>query len=294
MSLKEVKLRINSVSSTRKITSAMKLVASSKLRKAQQAIGGMRPYQSRLDGMMARLAGEIGEEFTTPLAEQRPVQRAVVVCLSSNSSLCGAFNSNAIKAALTAVESLRAQGATVEVLPIGQKMAEKMKKNNFAFADAHAKLLDKPNYTDIAAIAADLMDRFAKQDIDKVVLVYNHFKNTATQVITTETLLPVTINESTPSSPQGGTGGGLSCLNYIIEPSRRELLESLLPKGIALKLYTAVLDSLAAEHSARVIAMQTATDNADQLLHDLTLQYNKTRQAAITAELLDIVGASFQ
>ena len=315
MSLKEVKLRINSVSSTRKITSAMKLVASSKLRTAQQAIGGMRPYQSRLDGMMARLAGEIGEEFTTPLAEQRPVQRAVVVCLSSNSSLCGAFNSNAIKAAITAVDSLRAQGATVEVLPIGQKIAEKMKKNNFAFADANAKLLDKPNYSDIAAIAADLMDRFAKQDIDKVVLVYNHFKNTATQVITTETLLPVSIDNAQASTlnPKGVASGSsvvgkagsdikeprersgnVQCNNYIIEPSRRELLESLLPKGIALKLYTAVLDSLAAEHSARVIAMQTATDNADQLLHDLTLQYNKTRQAAITAELLDIVGASFQ
>ena len=295
MSLKEVKLRINSVSSTRKITSAMKLVASSKLRKAQQAIGGMRPYQSRLDGMMARLAGEIGEEFTTPLAEQRPVQRAVVVCLSSNSSLCGAFNSNAIKAALTAVDSLRAQGATVEVLPIGQKIAEKMKKNNFAFADANAKLLDKPNYSDIAAIAADLMDRFAKQDIDKVVLVYNHFKNTATQVITTETLLPVAITESRVESQESRVNGQWSMVNnYLIEPSRRELLESLLPKGIALKLFTAVLDSLAAEHSARVIAMQTATDNADQLLHDLTLQYNKTRQAAITAELLDIVGASFQ
>ena len=294
MSLKEVKLRINSVSSTRKITSAMKLVASSKLRKAQQAIGGMRPYQSRLDGMMARLAGEIGEEFTTPLAEQRPVQRAVVVCLSSNSSLCGAFNSNAIKAALTAVDSLRAQGATVEVLPIGQKIAEKMKKNNFAFADANAKLLDKPNYSDIAAIAADLMDRFAKQDIDKVVLVYNHFKNTATQVITTETLLPVTITESRVEQCSMLNAQCSIINNYIIEPSRRELLESLLPKGIALKLYTAVLDSLAAEHSARVIAMQTATDNADQLLHDLTLQYNKTRQAAITAELLDIVGASFQ
>ena len=313
MSLKEVKLRINSVSSTRKITSAMKLVASSKLRKAQQAIGGMRPYQSRLDGMMARLAGEIGEEFSTPLAEQRPVQRAVVVCLSSNSSLCGAFNSNAIKAALTAVESLRAQGATVEVLPIGQKIAEKMRKtlsspsfspSPFSPPIGGARgglqfhtLLDKPNYGDIAAIAADLMDRFAKQDIDKVVLVYNHFKNTATQVITTETLLPVSVETSSPSisSPIGGARDGLGlCDNYIIEPSHRELLESLLPKGIALKLYTAVLDSLAAEHSARVIAMQTATDNADQLLHDLTLQYNKTRQAAITAELLDIVGASFQ
>lgn len=291
-SLKEVKIRINSVSSTRKITSAMKLVASSKLRKAQQAIGGMRPYQRRLDGMMARLTAEVGEGFSSPLSEERPVQRAVVVCLSSNSSLCGAFNSNAIKATLAVIDQLQKQGARVEVIPVGQKIAEKMKKSGFSFQSANAALLDRPQYGDIAAVADDLMQRFIRKEIDKVVLVYNHFKNTATQVITTESLLPVSLEsvEATDSQPASDNLHD----NYIIEPSGKELLESLLPKGIALRLYTAVLDSLAAEHSARVIAMQTATDNADQLLHDLTLMYNKTRQAAITAELLDIVGASFQ
>jgi F-type H+-transporting ATPase subunit gamma len=291
-SLKEVKIRINSVSSTRKITSAMKLVASSKLRKAQQAIGGMRPYQQRLDGMMSRLTAEIGEGFSSPLSEERPVQRAVVVCLSSNSSLCGAFNSNAIKATLAVIEKLQKQGARVEVIPVGQKIAEKMKKSGFSVESANAALLDRPQYADMAAVADGLMQRFIRKEIDKVVLVYNHFKNTATQVITTEPLLPVSLEsvEATDSQP---TSDNLHD-NYIIEPSGKELLESLLPKGIALRLYTAVLDSLAAEHSARVIAMQTATDNADQLLHDLTLMYNKTRQSAITAELLDIVGASFQ
>lgn len=288
-SLKEVKIRINSVSSTRKITSAMKLVASSKLRKAQQAIGGMRPYQQRLDAMMSHIAGELGDEINFSLAQVRPVQRAVVVCLSSNSSLCGAFNSNAIKATLSVIETLRAQGVkTVEVLPIGQKIAEKMRKNGFEFDSAHANLLDHPQYNGIASIAAKLMKRYALGEIDKVVLVYNHFKNTASQVMHTETLLPVSLDTANTTANKGQS------LNYIIEPSYKGLLEALLPKGIALKLYTAVLDSLAAEHSARVIAMQTATDNADQLLHDLTLTYNKTRQAAITAELLDIVGASFQ
>lgn len=290
-SLKEVKLRINSVSSTRKITSAMKLVASSKLRKAQQTIGGMRPYQRRLDGMMARLTAEVGEGFSSPLSEERPVQRAVVVCLSSNSSLCGAFNSNAIKATLAVIDQLQKQGARVEVIPVGQKIAEKMKKSGFSFQSANAALLDRPQYGDIAAVADDLMQRFIRKEIDKVVLVYNHFKNTATQVITTESLLPVSL-DGIPTSDRQSQSNLID--NYIIEPSGKELLESLLPKGIALRLYTAVLDSLAAEHSARVIAMQTATDNADQLLHDLTLMYNKTRQAAITAELLDIVGASFQ
>ena len=291
-SLKEVKIRINSVSSTRKITSAMKLVASSKLRKAQQAIGGMRPYQQRLDGMMSRLTAEIGEGFSSPLSEERPVQHAVVVCLSSNSSLCGAFNSNAIKATLAVIEKLQKQGARVEVIPVGQKIAEKMKKSGFSVESANATLLDRPQYADMAAVADGLMQRFIRKEIDKVVLVYNHFKNTATQVITTEPLLPVSLEsvEATDSQPASDNIKD----NYIIEPSGKELLESLLPKGIALRLYTAVLDSLAAEHSARVIAMQTATDNADQLLHDLTLMYNKTRQSAITAELLDIVGASFQ
>ncbi|MBR4648946.1 MAG: ATP synthase F1 subunit gamma [Bacteroidaceae bacterium] len=291
-SLKEVKIRINSVSSTRKITSAMKLVASSKLRKAQQTIGGMRPYQRRLDGMMARLTAEVGEGFSSPLSEERPVQRAVVVCLSSNSSLCGAFNSNAIKATLAVIEKLQKQGARVEVIPVGQKIAEKMKKSGFSVESANAALLDRPQYADMAAVADGLMQRFIRKEIDKVVLVYNHFKNTATQVITTEPLLPVSLEsvEATDSQPASDNIQD----NYIIEPSGKELLESLLPKGIALRLYTAVLDSLAAEHSARVIAMQTATDNADQLLHDLTLMYNKTRQSAITAELLDIVGASFQ
>lgn len=291
-SLKEVKIRINSVSSTRKITSAMKLVASSKLRKAQQTIGGMRPYQRRLDGMMARLTAEVGEGFSSPLSEERPVQRAVVVCLSSNSSLCGAFNSNAIKATLAVIDQLQKQGARVEVIPVGQKIAEKMKKSGFSFQSANAALLDRPQYGDIADVADDLMQRFIRKEIDKVVLVYNHFKNTATQVITTESLLPVSL-DGVPTSDSQPASDNLHD-NYIIEPSGKELLESLLPKGIALRLYTAVLDSLAAEHSARVIAMQTATDNADQLLHDLTLMYNKTRQAAITAELLDIVGASFQ
>ena len=278
------------MSSTRKITSAMKLVASSKLRKAQQTIAGMRPYQQRLDNMMARLTAEVGEEFSTPIAEERPVRHAVVVCLSSNSSLCGAFNSNVIKATFATVDQLREQGSTVEIIPIGQKIAEKMKKSGFDFESANSTLLDRPQYSTVAEMAASLMSRYEQGEIDKVVMVYNHFKNTATQVVTTETLLPVSLNnaEVSESKPSGTN------LNYIIEPSRKELLESLLPKGTALKLYTAVLDSLAAEHSARVIAMQTATDNADQLLHDLTLMYNKTRQAAITAELLDIVGASFQ
>lgn len=288
-SLKEVKIRINSVSSTRKITSAMKLVASSKLHKAQAAIESMRPYQQRLDKMVARFVGELDGEVTSPYAAQRPVRKAVVVCISSNSSLCGAFNSNAIKATQQAIEQLQNQGAEVEVIPIGAKMAEKVKKLGFEVESNNASLLDRTTYLDVSSVSETLMKRYELQEIDKVVIVYNHFKNTATQVITTETLLPIDLTKSDNDSAVSGPA-----LDYIIEPSKEQIVESLIPKVLSLKLYTAVLDSLAAEHSARVVAMQTATDNADELLHDLTLMYNKTRQAAITAELLDIVGASFQ
>lgn len=287
-SLKEVKIRINSVSSTRKITSAMKLVASSKLHKAQAAIESMRPYQQRLDKMVSRFVGELEGEVNSPYAEQRSVRKAVVVCISSNSSLCGAFNSNVIKATQSAIEQLRADGAEVEVIPVGAKMAEKMKKLDFTFESNNSSILDHTTYTDVADIAASLMTRYEQKEIDKVVIVYNHFKNTATQVVTTETLLPIILDPQEKEATTGPT------LDYIIEPSKEQIVASLLPKVLSLKLYTAILDSLAAEHSARVVAMQTATDNADELLHDLTLMYNKTRQAAITAELLDIVGASFQ
>lgn len=267
----------------------MKLVASSKLHKAQGAIESMYPYQQRLDKMVTRFVGELDDDEFSPFAQKRAVSHAVVVCISSNSSLCGAFNSNVIKAGLQAVEQLKAEGASVEFIPIGAKVAEKAKKNGIAFVSNNSNLLDHTSYADVASIAANLMERFEQKQIDKVVVVYNHFKNTATQIVTTETLLPIEIGQAETRQQTAGPA-----LDYIVEPSKEQIVEQLIPKVLSLKLYTAVLDSLAAEHSARVVAMQTATDNADELLHDLTLMYNKTRQAAITAELLDIVGASFQ
>lgn len=288
-SLKEVKIRINSVSSTRKITSAMKLVASSKLHKAQSAIESMRPYQQCLDKMTRRFVSELEDNIQTPLAEKREVSKAVVVCISSNSSLCGAFNSNVIKAAISEIEKLKSAGVDVEVFPIGAKIIEKFKRLNYKFYSSSTSFLDHTRYSDISNASYELVDLYVKKEIDKVVLVYNHFKNTATQIVTVEDFLPLVFNkEEMTSAPKEMS------LDYIIEPSTGEILDTLLPKVLTLRLFTAILDSLAAEHSARVIAMQTATDNADELLHELTLMYNKTRQAAITAELLDIVGASFQ
>ena len=289
-SLKEVKIRINSVSSTRKITSAMKLVASSKLHKAQSAIENMRPYQQRMDGIMSRFVAELNGELNSALTEKREVSKVVVVCISSNSSLCGAFNSNVIKSTVQVIETLQRDKVEFEIIPVGVKIAEKIGRMGLRYESNNSTLLDNASYCDTAALARSLILRYENKEIDRVILIYNHFKNTATQVVVKEDFLPVSFPEEKNSL---GTGNAPS-LDYIVEPSKEQIVESLIPKVLCLKLYTAVLDSLAAEHSARVVAMQTATDNADQLLYELTLMYNKTRQAAITSELLDIVGASFQ
>lgn len=289
-SLKEVKIRINSVSSTRKITSAMKLVASSKLHKAQSAIENMRPYQQRMDGIMSRFVAELNGELNSALTEKREASKVVVVCISSNSSLCGAFNSNVIKSTVQVIETLQRDKVEFEIIPVGVKIAEKIGRMGLRYESNNSTLLDNASYCDTAALARSLILRYENKEIDRVILIYNHFKNTATQVVVKEDFLPVSFPEENKSL---GTGNAPS-LDYIVEPSKEQIVESLIPKVLCLKLYTAVLDSLAAEHSARVVAMQTATDNADQLLYELTLMYNKTRQAAITSELLDIVGASFQ
>ncbi len=289
--LKEVKTRINSVTSTRKITSAMKLVASSKLHKAQMAIESMLPYERQLNGMMSRFVGEMQGEISSPYASRRKGGKAVIVAYSSNSSLCGAFNANVIKEMQRTIDTMKSNGfAEVEIIPIGVKVAEKAKKLGFAFESNNNQLLDKPNYGEVSQLAAGLMQRFVDKEIDKVVIIYNHFKNTASQILTNETFLPIDLSSSADNSkPASGMA-----LDYIIEPSQEEIVNQLVPRVLHLKLYTALLDSLASEHAARVVAMQVATDNADELLGELTLMYNKTRQAAITSELLDIVGASFQ
>ena len=291
-SLKEVKNRIKSVTSTRKITSAMKLVASSKLHRAQAAIERMLPYEQQLNGIMSRFIGEMEGEISSPFTAKRSVTRAVIVAYSSNSSLCGAFNSNVIKTLEETAKELKSKGVMhIEVLAIGAKVGEKAKKMGYDITDCHEKMLDHPQFAEITAIAAEQMDRYKKNEIDEVILIYNHFKSTSQQVLTKETVLPIALDYEKADEKKDITK---QMLDYIIEPSKEELIESLIPKVLHLKFFTALLDSIASEHSARVIAMQTATDNADDLLHDLTLTYNKTRQAAITTEILDIVGGSFQ
>jgi F-type H+-transporting ATPase subunit gamma len=294
-SLKEIKGRIGSVKSTLKITSAMKLVASAKLRKAQQTIEGMRPYERKLQEMMERLVAQAGGAGTSewsvrPAVEDEDAaparQKVALVAFASNSSLCGAFNANAVRLAL---ETLRSYGdADVTVYSVGRKMAESMKKAGKTSPEDYQKLADNPSYAPAAELAGALMDDFREGRLDRVDLVYNHFVSSGKQVPVRETLLPMGEIPSgvIPSEAKE------SDIEYILEPSAAELLEDLLPKSLRLKFYTALLDSNASEHAARTVAMQTATDNGEDLLQELTLQYNKGRQQKITSEILDLAGGS--
>ena len=286
-SLKEIKGRIGSVQSTLKITSAMKLVASAKLRKAQQTIEGMRPYERKLQGMLDHLVAsgaKVSGEYTRTPAEGAPKQRIALVAFASNSSLCGAFNANAVRLTL---ETIRSYGAAaVTVYSVGRKMADAMRKVGKPSPADYQKLADKPSYAPAAELAEKLMEDFLAGRLDRIDLVYNHFVSSGKQVAVRETLLPM--GDVIPSEAKE------SEIDYILEPSASALLADLLPKSLRLKFYTALLDSNASEHAARTVAMQTATDNGEDLLQELTLQYNKSRQQKITSEILDLAGGSQQ
>ena len=295
-SLKEVKTRIASVQSTRKITSAMKMVASSKLHRAQQAIESMRPYEQQLTHIMSAFVAGMEGELDTPYAGEREVKRVAIVLYTSNSSLCGGFNANVIKAFNHKVDSYQKAGVEiVRVYPLGKKAADAVRKAGFAITADYSHLLDHPAYRPAADIASEIMDLYAQKKIDRADLIYHHFKSAGSQILTEEEFLPMRLNAATSAPSQANSASETQWeLDYIVEPSKEEVLMRLVPKSLHLKLFTALLDSLASEHAARVIAMQVATDNADDLLRELTLTYNKTRQQAITAELLDIVGGSMQ
>ena len=300
-SLKEVKGRIATVNNTRKITSAMKMVASAKLHKAQGAITNMLPYERRLHGLLTNLLG--GSEvlvWNTP----RAVKRVALVVFSSNSSLCGGFNANVIKHATQWLSEYQALGKdNILLYPVGKKVADALSKMGYAIQGNFQHLADKPSFAEAAELAQGLMNLFTRGEVDRVELLYNHFKSTASQILTREVYLPMQKREKMVvrmsfilCHPEEHCDEGSRVhpqeTDYILEPSREELLATLLPKVLRMKLYTVLLDSNASEHAARTMAMQIATDNADDLLQELTLMYNKTRQQAITNELLDIVGGS--
>ena len=321
-SLKEIKGRIASVNSTRKITSAMKMVASSKLHHAQVAIQNMLPYETLLEHILKSfLAAEADSQ--TIYDQVRPVRRVALLVFSSNSSLCGGFNANIIKMMNQAVDAYAQEigRENVEVYPIGRKVYEKAQKMGLNVQGEFSALADKPNVHQCIEIAMELGRKFAEGELDKVELIYHHFKSAGSQVLTRKTFLPIDIEEelqrdherdltsmvATRESQEylkkrgdrGQESGDRSQEevkplndNFIVEPDMDTVLSQLIPKLAHLMLYTTLLDSNASEHAARMVAMQTATDNADELLRQLNLQYNKSRQQAITNELLDIVGGS--
>ena len=281
-SLKDIKNHINSVASTLKITSAMKMVASAKLRKAQQAVEGMRPYEAALHTILVQLGGNVS--LRRDAAEEHTASRVALVVFSSNSSLCGGFNANVIRAARAAVSDLKASGASVVVYSVGRKIEEAMRIDGYPSPGDYRQIVAKSDYEQVSALASELVALYQEGRLDRVELIYNHFVSTSTQKVIRETYLPFEMNAREDIDDKA----------FIIEPDREAVLEELLPKVVRLKLYTVVLDSVASEHAARTVAMQTATENGEELLQSLTLEYKKSRQQKITAEILDLVGGSMQ
>lgn len=287
-SLKEVKTRINSVQSTRKITSAMKMVASAKLHKAQGAIENMLPYQRQLNKILTNfLSTDLPVD--SPFSTERPVKRVAIVAFSSNGSLCGAFNTNVLRLVLQTVDEYRELGQdNILIYPIGKKIEESMKKLGFFPQGSYQHLSEKPSYEEAAGLAHTLMEMFLNKEVDRVELIYHHFKSVGMQELLRERYLPIDL-----SVVKKEAGEDNKIVNdYIIEPSAEQLISELIPQVLSQKIFTSALDSSASEHAARTMAMQIATDNANELIQDLTKQYNKTRQQAITNELLDIMGGS--
>ena len=294
-SLKEVKNRISSVKSTRQITSAMKMVASAKLHKVQGRIENMLPYQRKLNEILTNFL-RTDASFQSPYTEKRPVTRVAVVAFSSNSSLCGAFNSNVAKMLERTLEDNQSLGKeNILIYPVGRKVEEAVRKMGYVSQGSFQVMADKPSYVEAYGLAEKLMREFVEKRIDHVELIYHHFKSMGSQVLFRENYLPIDLTQVVQEAEEGMPEDARSFNNdYIVEPSVGELIAELLPKVLSQKIFTVLLDSSTSEHAARMLAMQTATDNANELIQDLTKQYNKSRQQAITNELLDIIGGSLK
>ena len=278
--LKEIRNRIASVSSTMQITSAMKMVSAAKLKKAQDAITAMRPYASTLTELIQNLSGSLEGDAQNPYTHVREKQTVLVVAITSNRGLCGAFNANIIKKTRQLIEAYTDQN--VSLLTIGKKGSELLEKTGRVVA-SHDALFDELTYNNVGEVAQQIMDQFEERVYDEVVLVYNRFKNAATQIVEVEPFLPIIAETETESTASG---------DYIFEPSQAEIVNDLLPKSLKMHFFKALRDSFASEHGARMTAMHKATDNATELRDQLKLTYNKARQAAITNEILEIVGGA--
>ncbi|MEZ4875695.1 MAG: ATP synthase F1 subunit gamma [Flavobacteriaceae bacterium] len=281
--LKEIRNRITSVSSTMQITSAMKMVSAAKLKKAQDAITAMRPYSETLTKLLQNLSATLDSDSGSKFADQREVKNVLVVAITSNRGLAGAFNSNIVKESKRSISEIY-QGKNVHFVTLGKKGNDILKKTEKVVENNNA-IFDDLSYDHAATIAEKLMTLFEEGTYDKMVLVYNHFKNAATQIVMHEQFLPIVPlkNETAESK---------STTDYIFEPSKEKIVEELIPKMLKTQLFKALRDSVASEHGARMTAMHKATDNATELRNQLKLQYNKARQAAITGEILEIVGGA--
>ena len=284
--LKEVRTRIASVSSTQQITSAMKMVSAAKFRKAQNAIIGMRPYANQMAEILADL--DNGDGIATPYHQVRPMHSVLLVVVTSNKGLCGAFNSNVIKQAQSRINYYRQlpDKPSLALITMGKRGSEFFAKNFDNIVGCYDELLDAPTFDNVAQLTDQLMQQFCDKQYDKIEIIYNQFKNSLTQILSTEQFLPV------QSVAQGRGGHAKGNTDYIYEPSKQEILREMVPLTLRSHFYRVVLDSLAAEHGARMNAMQKATDNATELLKELRLSYNKARQAAITNEIIEIVSGS--
>tara|TARA_B110000046_G_scaffold179660_1_gene209194 strand:+ start:490 stop:1353 length:864 start_codon:yes stop_codon:yes gene_type:complete len=279
--LKEIRNRIASVSSTMQITSAMKMVSAAKLKKAQDAITAMRPYSDKLTELIQDLSASADTDQRNPFAAVRQEEKILLVAITSNRGLCGAFNTNIIKETLR-LSKEEFEGKTVELVTIGKKGSDILSKS-LPFKSSHDDVFDDLTFENTAKVAKSIMEAFVGSEYDKVILIYNRFKNAATQLITVEPFLPIVSKSSEEETSNG---------DYIFEPSQVEIINELLPKSLKIQLFKAIRDSLASEHGARMTAMHKATDNATELRDQLKLTYNKARQAAITNEILEIVGGA--
>lgn len=279
--LKEIRSRITSVGSTMQITSAMKMVSAAKLKRAQDAIVKMRPYANKLTELLESLSASLDSSDGGVYSTKREISKVLIVPITSNRGLCGGFNAYIIKRVYELIND-QYKNKEISILSIGKKSSEHFSKNNFNIIGSHDELFNNLTFENVSSIADDIMKKYREGSFDKVVLVYNQFKNAATQIIMAENFLPIQ-SESNDTQAAG---------DYLFEPTKEEIVEELIPKSLKTQMFKAILDSHAAEHGARMTAMHKATDNASELKKELTLTYNKARQAAITGEILEIVGGA--
>jgi len=285
--LKEIRIRIDSIHSTKQITSAMKLVAASKLRRAQNAIIKLRPYANKLRSIMQNVSQGVEENEEIMLyTEARKIEKVLLIPIASNKGLCGAFNGNVIKTVIKLVENEYKEyynSKNLEIISIGKKVGELLKSKKIIVTESHEELLNNISYEKVSELSDRVIEEYKKGSYDKVVIIYNRFKNAATQILEIEQLLPITSSEEQNSTDE---------IDYIYEPDKTSLLKGLIPQTLRIQIFKAVLDSFASEQGARMTAMHKATDNAEELIKDLKLHYNKVRQATITNEIIEIVGGA--